>query len=320
METDAKGIKSALDAEPVVSFGDVVSDIGKNIMNTFSSIKESVMGTKEEVIKTNKELAETQAATAAGAGGGGAGINRVAQTGIGANTGAMDNTLQLPEKIQGISDRVREGTSGILNTMASFNNDINGLISGSISGAFMNLAGSIGEAMSSGGNVIAAVGRSILTSLGGFLGQLGKMMIEYGTMAIVKAKLDASLAVPGAGFVSGPLAIAAGVALLALSSAIGSFGSGRGSGGSGGGALGGATSLPARAMGGSVQMGQPYLVGERGPELFTPSGFGSIANARNTAGMGMGGGSIHITGTLVGEGRQLKAVIDDYVRTTGRTT
>jgi hypothetical protein len=33
-----------------------------------------------------------------------------------------------------------------------------------------------------------------------------------------------------------------------------------------------------------------------------------------------GGGTIHITGTLVGEGRQLKAVIDDYVRTTGRTT
>jgi hypothetical protein len=320
METDAKGIKAALDAEPMVSFGDVVSDIGKNIMNTFSSIKNSVMGTKEEVMNTNDELANAQASTAGG-GGGGSGINRQQQSGISAAKSALDNSLKLPTQIRGISDRVREGTAAIYDTMLSFNNDINSLIGGSISGAFMNLAGSIGEAMATGGNIFAAVGKSILSSLGAFLGQLGKMMIEYGTMALVKAKLDASLAVPGAGFVTGPMAIAAGLALIALSSAIGSFASGKGKGGasSGGGALGGATSLPARAMGGSVQMGQPYLVGERGPELFTPSGFGSITNARSTAGMGMTQEiKVMVQGML--SGRDIYISGQEYLRQSGRTT
>ena len=35
--------------------------------------------------------------------------------------------------------------------------------------------------------------------------------------------------------------------------------------------------LPGRANGGSVMAGQPYIVGERGPELFTPGRSGSIA-------------------------------------------
>jgi phage-related minor tail protein len=36
-------------------------------------------------------------------------------------------------------------------------------------------------------------------------------------------------------------------------------------------------SLLGRAMGGSVRAGQPYLVGERGPELFMPGRSGGIA-------------------------------------------
>ena len=45
--------------------------------------------------------------------------------------------------------------------------------------------------------------------------------------------------------------------------------------GSGGGLLGGL--FGKRAMGGSVRAGQPYLVGERGPELFMPGRSGGIA-------------------------------------------
>jgi hypothetical protein len=48
-------------------------------------------------------------------------------------------------------------------------------------------------------------------------------------------------------------------------------------GGISGGAGGGATTPPTpRAIGGSVQAGQPYMVGERGQELFVPSQSGSI--------------------------------------------
>lgn len=58
---------------------------------------------------------------------------------------------------------------------------------------------------------------------------------------------------------------------------------GPGGGGIGSGLIGGLSSLiaglvgaPGRATGGSVSSGRPYLVGERGPELFVPSNGGRI--------------------------------------------
>ena len=45
--------------------------------------------------------------------------------------------------------------------------------------------------------------------------------------------------------------------------------------GGGGGGISGA-----RAMGGSVEAGKTYLVGERGPELFTPSFSGNVTANR----------------------------------------
>lgn len=44
-----------------------------------------------------------------------------------------------------------------------------------------------------------------------------------------------------------------------------------------------ALGLPGRATGGAVTAGQPYVVGERGPELFIPQGAGSVANTGTTA-------------------------------------
>jgi len=59
-------------------------------------------------------------------------------------------------------------------------------------------------------------------------------------------------------------------------------------GGAGGGGIGGVLTsalsslfgAPGRAHGGPVSAGRPYLVGERGPELFVPSGGGRIEAAR----------------------------------------
>lgn len=50
--------------------------------------------------------------------------------------------------------------------------------------------------------------------------------------------------------------------------------------------------LPARAMGGPVMAGGSYIVGERGPELFTPSGSGNI-----TPNGGFGGNNITVNVT-----------------------
>jgi hypothetical protein len=63
------------------------------------------------------------------------------------------------------------------------------------------------------------------------------------------------------------------------------------------GALGGiglpVPDLPKRAFGGSVSGKQPYMVGERGPELFVPSGNGTIIPNQNVRGGG-GGSNISV--------------------------
>ena len=67
----------------------------------------------------------------------------------------------------------------------------------------------------------------------------------------------------------------------------------------------------ARASGGSVSGGSSYLVGERGPEIFTPSGGGMI-----TPNSAIGGNTI----TVNVQGADPQAVVralQDYNRTAG---
>ena len=57
------------------------------------------------------------------------------------------------------------------------------------------------------------------------------------------------------------------------------------------------TTLPGQAGGGTVQQGQPTLVGERGPELFVPNSAGAIKNNSDTK-SSMSGGGINVTQNL----------------------
>lgn len=85
-----------------------------------------------------------------------------------------------------------------------------------------------------------------------------------------------------------------------------------------------------KAMGGPVAGGTPYLVGERGPELFVPSGSGSIVPNSRLQSSGTNGGGVtinyHIAAgvsrselapILESERRRLKAEIPDMVRRGG---
>lgn len=45
-----------------------------------------------------------------------------------------------------------------------------------------------------------------------------------------------------------------------------------------------ASGLPGRATGGAVSPGQPYLVGERGPEVFVPTAAGAVASSQGQPG------------------------------------
>ena len=76
-------------------------------------------------------------------------------------------------------------------------------------------------------------------------------------------------------------------------------GTGGGSGAYGGG-IAGAVGLSARANGGTVSGNSPYLIGERGPELFVPSASGTIIPTNNLASaMGGGGRTINYNGPYI---------------------
>ena len=84
-----------------------------------------------------------------------------------------------------------------------------------------------------------------------------------------------------------------------------------------------AAGLPRKATGGSVFAGQPYLVGERGPEIVVP-GSGYVIPTRRLidapTGGGGGGVVVNVTtgvGDPVAIGRQVVEVLTAYERTTG---
>ncbi|PNB41694.1 tail tape measure protein, partial [Pseudomonas sp. FW305-130] len=59
--------------------------------------------------------------------------------------------------------------------------------------------------------------------------------------------------------------------------------------------LGSLVGAPGRATGGPVSPARPYLVGERGPELFVPTTSGSVVAAG-------GGGARDVRGAITGQG------------------
>ena len=88
--------------------------------------------------------------------------------------------------------------------------------------------------------------------------------------------------------------------------------------------------LSGRAMGGPVNAGSPYVVGEKGPELFVPSSSGSIVpnGAMGSSGGSAGGVTVNyniaagvsraeLVPILEQERRRLKAEIPDMVRRGG---
>jgi hypothetical protein len=75
----------------------------------------------------------------------------------------------------------------------------------------------------------------------------------------------------------------------------------------------GISTLPARALGGPVSpSGGPYLVGERGPELFTPSSSGNI-----TPNHAMGGGANITVNVNGGDPNSIVRALQQYVRQSG---
>ena len=159
--------------------------------------------------------------------------------------------------------------------VADFAMTINDLIKGNVTDAFVDLGYTIGETLASGGNVLKAIGGSLLKSFARFLGQFGEQLIAYGVAAGAFGKLSLALATPGAAIIAAPLAIAAGVALTAIAGVIGGLGKkGMGGGGGGGGVgtsgAGGGSEFTGLGSQGGMFASQRDLSGElvvRGQDL-----------------------------------------------------
>jgi hypothetical protein len=136
-----------------------------------------------------------------------------------------------------------------------------------------DVAFAIGNALGEGTNALQAGGAALLGGISRILNELGQYAIGVGvTLEKIKIALKT---------LNGPIAIAAGVALIALAGFISSKAnslSGRFAGGGGGSpsAGQGSTFTNRREFGGPVSKGRAYIVGEKRPELFVPNTNGII--------------------------------------------
>jgi len=117
--------------------------------------------------------------------------------------------------------------------LIDFNQQASDIIQNSIVGTFAGLGNAVGTALANGTSIAEALGQSLLSSVASVLGELGKLLIATG-VGMISLKTA---------FKNPYLAIAAGVALVALSgyaaTKASNITSGAGSGGGGGGSSGG---------------------------------------------------------------------------------
>lgn len=152
------------------------------------------------------------------------------------NSGIVTPDLGVDKQAIEAAQRLKEGLALQTQLIEEFDANANTLIENSIASTFSNMGTAIGEALATGGNVLSAVGNSILQSLGGFLSDMGDMLIKYGTLAILKGKLDLAILTGGpVSIAAGIAAIGVGVALKAIGGAIGARANAGASGASSGG-------------------------------------------------------------------------------------
>jgi len=111
-----------------------------------------------------------------------------------------------------IAPQLNSSLGYINQQLIDFNSQASDIINGSIVNTFAGIGQAIGESISTGASLASTLGQVLLSSLGSVLGQLGQLAIATG-VAILGIKLSLKSLNPVA-------AIAAGVALLALSGVV----------------------------------------------------------------------------------------------------
>jgi lambda family phage tail tape measure protein len=185
------------------------------------------------------------------------------------------------------------------------------------------------DAFAAGGQVFTGITNAMSESVDYLVGTSTKgfdqIAQEFATM-LAKMALQAALSpvfkAIGSGvssFLSGPTGIDSEIAQW---SAYGTAGASSSGGGIFGSIISGISSIFGRATGGPIMPGQPYLVGENGPELIVPGGAGQVTPIAG----GSGGVTVNLdmrgqqstSGTnpqqAVALGRKIKAAVSDVIQ------
>jgi TP901 family phage tail tape measure protein len=149
---------------------------------------------------------------------------------------------------------------------------VGAIVTGGLQGIAAGMGEALGEAIANGGNLVGALASTMLTGLANMAIQMGKLVLANGiAIEAIKEALTS---------LSGPLAIAAGIALIAIGSAVkagaANIGKGKGKGGSGGGQSGPRSGAVAAFANGGIVSGPTLgLMGEyagakSNPEVIAP--------------------------------------------------
>jgi molybdenum-dependent DNA-binding transcriptional regulator ModE len=161
------------------------------------------------------------------------------EAGVKLNSAAAKISEGVNKTLQGAATPVKAYFSEVEAQLDQFALRAEQTIKGSIGQAFSTLGQVIGEGLINGANVFSSIGQGIIAGFGQFLSSMGQLLIEYGTMAVLKGKLDLAIAAGGPLAIgAGLAAIAAGVALSAIGAAFSSA-AGGGFSGAGSGAVSG---------------------------------------------------------------------------------
>ena len=240
-----------------------------------------------------------------GSGGGGSGNRPKAESSGGLMTPISDmiqaDTELIPQRMSEQEMALLEQRAIAMQNAMTFNEGMNQIITGGLNDLAVGIGQSLGKALSSGGNLAQSLSKVVLSTIGNMASQLGKLAIGIGigVKGIVTSLKSLNPAV----------AIAGGIALVAL----GAFASAQaGKIGSGG---GGATAF---AKGGIVSGPTMGLVGEypgakSNPEVIAP--LNKLQGMINNSG---GSQNINVGGQIRLEGQDLLIAIQRAQETADR--
>ena len=261
-------------------------------------------------------IATRPMATSAMDGISGAGIQTPISDMIAADTERLPTVLAEQQAV------LAQGRLTALERAAQFAQQINQIVSGGLANLASGIGSALGNAISSGGNLAGKLSKVVLGTIGGMAVQLGKLAIGIGTtLKLVKKALEN---------VHPAIAIAGGIALVALgtlfrnkAASIGGGGGGggrRGGGGGGSNFTGGSNfgNATAFANGGIISGPTMGLVGEypgarQNPEVIAP-----LNKLQSIIGKSNNGGNINVSGEVRVDGQDLLIAIERANETAGR--